>query len=67
MDGISVDENGTLCLTPFNMTLGIFNTETRRKANAWETIYFHPNSSHENSFQSRNPTALESLQNYHNI
>ena len=66
MDGISVDENGTLCLTPFNMTLEIFNTETRRKTDAWETIYFHPNSSHENSFQSRNPTTLKSLQNYHN-
>ena len=31
MDGISVDQNSCLTLTPFNMTLGIFNTETCQK------------------------------------
>ena len=42
MDGISLDVNSHLNLTPLNMTLGIFNTEVRRQAEAWETIYFHP-------------------------
>ena len=42
MDGISLDVNGRLNLTPLNMTLGIFNTETRKKPEAWETLYFHP-------------------------
>ena len=66
MDGVSIDQNSCHTLTPFNMTLGIFNTMTRQKAEAWETIYFHPNSSHENSFQSKIPSAQESLQNLHN-
>ena len=43
MDGISLDANGRLSLMPLNMTLGIFNTEVRKRAEAWETIYFHPN------------------------
>ena len=42
MDGISIDSKANLTLTPLNMTLGIFNTETRKKSHAWETIYFHP-------------------------
>ena len=42
MDGISLDSKSNLNLTPLNMTLGIFNTETRKKPNAWETLYFHP-------------------------
>jgi len=42
MDGISLDTHGKLNLTPLNMTLGIFNVETRTKDYAWETIYFHP-------------------------
>ena len=45
MDGISLDTNSRLSLTPLNMTLGIFNTATRRLPEAWETIYFHPNKS----------------------
>ena len=42
MDGISLDVKGNLNLCPLNMTLGIFNTETRKQAKAWETLYFHP-------------------------
>ena len=42
MDGISLDSHGRLTLTPLNMTLGIFSTETRKSNAAWETIYFHP-------------------------
>lgn len=42
MDGITIDSKSKLTLTPLNMSLGIFNTETRKKPEAWETIYFHP-------------------------
>ena len=49
MDGISLDTHGKLYLTPLNMTLGIFNIETRTKDYAWETIYFHPCSQVESS------------------
>ena len=42
MDGISLDVNSHLNLTPLNMTLGIFDIKTRKKADAWETLYFHP-------------------------
>jgi hypothetical protein len=42
MDGISLDVKGNLNLCPLNMTLGIFNTATRKQAHAWETLYFHP-------------------------
>ena len=42
MDGITVDKAGKQTLTPLNLTLGIFNTETRRRPEAWETLYFHP-------------------------
>eukprot|EP00536_Pseudo-nitzschia_multiseries_P017116 jgi/Psemu1/314027/fgenesh1_kg.1387_\ len=42
MDGISLDAHGQLTLTPLNMTLGIFNVETRSRPEAWTTIYFHP-------------------------
>ena len=42
MDGISLDVNSHLNLTPLNMTLGIFTTDVRRRADAWETLYFHP-------------------------
>ena len=47
MDGISLDTRGNLGLTPLNMTLGIFNIETRSKPQAWRTIYFHPEVKHE--------------------
>ena len=46
MDGISVDKHGKLSLTPLNMTLGTFSTDARKMAQAWETLYFHPDSSH---------------------
>ena len=42
MDGISLDTHGRLSLTPLNMTLGIFSTETQKLNYAWETLYFHP-------------------------
>ena len=42
MDGVNIDKQGKHSLTPLNMTLGIFNTATRRLPEAWETLYFHP-------------------------
>eukprot|EP00536_Pseudo-nitzschia_multiseries_P009302 jgi/Psemu1/22847/gm1.22847_g len=66
MDGISLDAHGCLTLTPLNMTLGIFNVETRKLPQAWTTIYFHPDSEWESTHHSRKPTATESMQNLHN-
>ena len=66
MDGISLDTHGKLNVTPLNMTLGIFNVETRTKDYAWETIYFHPCAQLESSRQSKKATSLESLKNLHN-
>ena len=64
-DGIVIDQNGSLSLTPMNLSLGIFNTETRTLPEAWELIYFHPDASHEKSLHSREPTPKESLENLH--
>ena len=61
MDGISLDTHGRLSLTPLNMTLGIFSTETRKSNYAWETLYFHPPSSH----LTCSPSALDNLKNLH--
>eukprot|EP00531_Pseudo-nitzschia_arenysensis_P000969 CAMPEP_0116116834 /NCGR_PEP_ID=MMETSP0329-20121206/1249_1 /TAXON_ID=697910 /ORGANISM="Pseudo-nitzschia arenysensis, Strain B593" /LENGTH=935 /DNA_ID=CAMNT_0003610355 /DNA_START=406 /DNA_END=3213 /DNA_ORIENTATION=+ len=57
MDGIAVDTHGKLSLTPLSMTLGIFNTEARKRKDAWETLYFHPSSSEAN--------AIDNVQNLH--
>ena len=46
MDGILLDARGRLTLTPLNMTLGIFNVTTRKRQEAWETIYYHPDHSY---------------------
>ena len=66
MDGISLDSHGRLTLTPLNMTLGIFSTETRKSNAAWETIYFHPDLSsltHENLDKKSVP--FNNIQNLH--
>ena len=64
MDGISLDVRGNLSLTPMNMTLGIFNLETRNKANAWRTIYFHPDVKQElDSIKKTDPA--DKVQNLH--
>ena len=39
MDGISLDAHRKLTFTPQNFILGILNTETRSKAEAWEKPY----------------------------
>ena len=57
-DGITIDAHGKHTLTPLNMTLGIFNTQTRKRKDAWETLYFHPtNPSH---------VPVDNVQNLHN-
>ena len=67
MDGIAIDQNGRLTLTPLNFTLGIFNSETRKKPEAWETLYFHPDHSYMSTFQkSKSKGGFESMQNLHN-
>ena len=64
MDGISLDVRGNLNLTPLNMTLGIFNLETRSKAYAWRTIYFHPDVKHEQE-SIRKTDPADKVQNLH--
>ena len=67
MDGIAIDRGGRLKLTPLNMSLGIYNTETRKRADAWETIYFHPDSTVvQIAHNSEKPSSLESAKNLHN-
>ena len=45
MDGIALDTHGRQNLTPLNLSLGIFNTKTRRRPEAWELVYFQPDPS----------------------
>ena len=66
MDGISLDSHGRLTLTPLNMTLGIFSTETRKSNEAWETIYFHPDlSSLTPENREKKSVPFNNLQNLH--
>ena len=58
MDGIAIDKQGKHSLTPLNMTLGIFNTATRRLPEAWETLYFHPSAKYPNEGTTRNAAKL---------
>ena len=65
MDGVSTDNNGRLPITPLNITLGIFDTETRRKAEAWTTILLYPDDNAEASVQKGTKT-IHKMQNLHN-
>lgn len=66
MDGISLDAHGRLTLTPLNMTLGIFNIATRRRPDAWETLYFHPDAEFLSSTHSKKAEPIHNIQNLHN-
>ena len=66
MDGISIDTHGKLTLTPLNMTLGIFNTSTRKTSEAWETIYFHPDSAYLSAMQTNEIESIDNVANLHN-
>ena len=65
MDKINLDTHGRLSLTPLNMTLGIFNTATRRQNDAWETIYFHPDSSYHKGLNQRKTQPIDNIENLH--
>ena len=65
MDLISLDTHGRLSLTPLNMTLGIFNTTTRHSSEAWETIYFHPDSSYMKTFAKSKVEGVHGVENLH--
>jgi hypothetical protein len=65
-DGILVDKGQHRNLTPLNMTLGIFNIETRKRTDAWETIYFHPDeASVQANHSSKKAQPIHKLQNLH--
>lgn len=66
MDGVSTDDKGRLPVTPFNITLGIFDTETRRKPEAWTTMLLYPDSATAASTQVKKTTADHKVQNLHN-
>ena len=67
MDGVAIDRGGRLKLTPLNMSLGMLNTETRKRPEAWETVYFHPDSTVVQIAQSsQKPSSLENAKNLHN-
>ena len=66
MDGISIDAHGNLTLIPMNMTLGIFNTETRTKSKAWETLYFHPDPNISATTHKKSCKPIDKIQNLHN-
>jgi hypothetical protein len=65
MDGVSTDTNDRLPVTPLNITLGIFNTETRRKPEAWTTILLYPDDRSEASVQ-KGTKPIHKIQNLHN-
>ena len=65
MDGISLDAHGRLSLTPLNMTLGMFSTETRRSNSAWETVYFHPDPNFMMSLQKQYTKPVHNVENLH--
>ena len=66
MDGILLDARGRLSLTPLNMTLGIFNVATRKRQEAWETIYFHPDSSYVSTNNQKSVSPIHNVMNLHN-
>lgn len=65
MDGISLDARNRLSLTPLNMTLGIFDSATRKRADAWETIYFHPDGEHLSANHVNKAEPIENIINLH--
>ena len=60
-----MDQNGQLNLTPFMFTLCILNTKTRKSANAWEKLYFHPDHDYVQISHTHKFSPLESLKNFH--
>ena len=52
-DGVATDVQGRLGVTPFNITLGIFNTQTRFHPEAWTTLFYHPDSECETAYHQK--------------
>ena len=67
MDGISLDTHNHLSLTSLNMSLGIYNIETRKKAGAWECMYFHPDTSLQALDQKEKASSVDNLTNLQNL
>eukprot|EP00980_Cylindrotheca_fusiformis_P026889 scaffold17865_cov93-Cylindrotheca_fusiformis.AAC.1 len=65
MDGVTTDNNGKLKVTPLNMTLGIFNTKTRRQASAHTVKYYHPDEMAEAAFHQQTTKGVHNVQNLH--
>jgi hypothetical protein len=65
MDGVSTDAFGCLGLTPFNLTLGIYNVATRTKKEAWVTIYYHPDDEAEAALHVQPTTSFDKVHNLH--
>eukprot|EP00980_Cylindrotheca_fusiformis_P015203 scaffold4218_cov141-Cylindrotheca_fusiformis.AAC.2 len=65
MDGVTTDNNGKLKVTPLNMTLGIFNTITRRRASAHTVKYYHPDEMAEAAFHSQTTKGVHNVKNLH--
>ena len=65
MDGISLDAHNRLSLTPLNMSLGTYDIETHKKADAWECIYFHPDSSLQALDQKSKASSVDNFKNLH--
>eukprot|EP00980_Cylindrotheca_fusiformis_P022971 scaffold9956_cov114-Cylindrotheca_fusiformis.AAC.1 len=65
MDGVTTDNNGKLKVTPLNMTLGIFNTSTRRRASAHTVKYYHPDEMAEAAFHQQTTKGVHNVQNLH--
>jgi hypothetical protein len=61
MDGVSTDAFGRLGLTPLNITLGILNSSTRTKKEAWVTLYFHPDDNAEAAYHVHKTTAFHKV------
>ena len=66
MDGISLDAHGRQNLMPLNLTLGIFNTATRRRPEAWELLYFHPDQAYMATQQKAKTQPEDNIRNLHN-
>eukprot|EP00980_Cylindrotheca_fusiformis_P015816 scaffold4629_cov75-Cylindrotheca_fusiformis.AAC.1 len=66
MDSVATDHNGRLNVTPLNMSLGIYNTATRKKVSAWTALYYHPDNESEAAFHKQKTKPMDKLQNLHN-
>ena len=65
IDGIATDVNGRLGVTPLQFTLGIMKPSVRNKAEAWQTIYYHPDDDVEAAYHSQKTSSVDKVQNLH--